>query len=605
MRYLLLIFLYVGLICQINSLAGLEQQWSNPLPYSQLNSAYDDYAPIFNNYDGLLYISSNRDKFHYLYSCTYKDSIYTSPKLINSPINMLNNNQNYICFMSPSLSYITSFIKTPTYPTLNLFKSYFVKNGWSEYILDDTLNIGESNAQLSISPDKLTAVYISTKDNSNNDTDLWMISRNEDGNWTEAIKLDEINSHGREITPYLKSGDSLYFASDGLGGPGGFDIYLTIKNDGIWQRPTPFFQLNSEFNESDLTFLPDGMLLFASDRPGSAGGLDIFYCKPIQLQDEIQSTLETEISIQTQVGIINALIENYTLYFPFPLIIPKEYFTDSTNKLFTSYYKASFDSLFSRMLLNPGSLIQISNSQFADDIKLMFSAKGINSDRIIFSGNTDDFVELSTNNPELFKLIKLSERKITLKPPVLDINLEERNHSKFDSLEFSLLIDSHVFRIDLNHNTLPQRFYYDLEPFNNLIGLNDSLQLSLKYSVNNSQYSIPNKVISINKNESNSIVKIENNLKYVDYYFVFRNTDDLNKFTSFNEELIDLIKLEMEIAKRVTIEYKNPKNEKLILQLISILNNKKKNIEPILVKGNNHNINSYENYIVRMRIEKY
>jgi len=43
----------------------------------------------------------------------------------------------------------------------------------------------------------------------------------------------------------------------------------------------------------------------------------------------------------------------------------------------------------------------------------------------------------------------------------------------------------------------------------------------------------------------------------------------------------------------------------LILQLISILNNKKKNIEPILVKGNNHNINSYENYIVRMRIEKY
>ena len=88
--------------------------------------------------------------------------------------------------------------------------------------------------------------------------------------------LSSINSPGDEITPYLKSSDTLYFASNGLGGPGGFDLYKSIRVDGIWQRPFPLTDINTEFDESDLTFINETTCLFASNRPGGKGGLDIY-----------------------------------------------------------------------------------------------------------------------------------------------------------------------------------------------------------------------------------------------------------------------------------------------------------------------------------------
>ncbi len=48
---------------------------------------------------------------------------------------------------------------------------------------------------------------------------------------------ESINSPGDEITPFLQSDDTLYFASNGSGGRGGFDVFICVYVAGEWQPP--------------------------------------------------------------------------------------------------------------------------------------------------------------------------------------------------------------------------------------------------------------------------------------------------------------------------------------------------------------------------------
>ena len=87
---------------------------------------------------------------------------------------------------------------------------------------------------------------------------------------------DLLNSAENEITPFLAGDDTLYFASNGFGGKGGYDVYVTIKVSGEWQPPVPVESINTSYNESDFVVLPGAAAVFASDRPGGKGGLDLY-----------------------------------------------------------------------------------------------------------------------------------------------------------------------------------------------------------------------------------------------------------------------------------------------------------------------------------------
>lgn len=77
--------------------------------------------------------------------------------------------------------------------------------------------------------------------------------------------------------PHLSFGGSaLYFASNKLGGFGGFDIYVCYLKNGTWTRPENLGpSVNSRGNEIT-PFLNDGTLYFSSDYHQGLGGYDIF-----------------------------------------------------------------------------------------------------------------------------------------------------------------------------------------------------------------------------------------------------------------------------------------------------------------------------------------
>ncbi len=75
--------------------------------------------------------------------------------------------------------------------------------------------------------------------------------------------------------------DTLFFASDRPGGYGGYDIYMSRKlPDGSWGLPINLGpQINTKDNEAlpTISYVRGFEMYFASDRPQSMGGYDIFY----------------------------------------------------------------------------------------------------------------------------------------------------------------------------------------------------------------------------------------------------------------------------------------------------------------------------------------
>lgn len=99
--------------------------------------------------------------------------------------------------------------------------------------------------------------------------------------WSTPVNLGPlINSPSLEGNPTIsKDGLSLYFASNRPGGVGGNDLWVAHRQglDSPWSPPLNLGSINTNFNEVAPALSRDEhYLLFVSNRPGGAGGPDIW-----------------------------------------------------------------------------------------------------------------------------------------------------------------------------------------------------------------------------------------------------------------------------------------------------------------------------------------
>jgi tetratricopeptide (TPR) repeat protein len=110
-----------------------------------------------------------------------------------------------------------------------------------------------------------------------------------DGDWTLPTNLGtNINSPGNEITPFLK-GNELYFSSDYHDGLGGYDIFVSKVENGVWRYPINSGNgINSSADEYFPAINSMGELYLTTNRLGGKGKTDIYKAfKPM-----LQSTPE-------------------------------------------------------------------------------------------------------------------------------------------------------------------------------------------------------------------------------------------------------------------------------------------------------------------------
>lgn len=115
-----------------------------------------------------------------------------------------------------------------------------------------------------IAPDGSRMIFSTDRSGGAGQTDLWFVERQPNNSWSLPQHCGEaINSPRSETTPFFVSNDTLLFSSDGFGGKGGMDVYMSVFRDGAWQDPVPLEDVNTELDETDAVKTRDGRLLFA------------------------------------------------------------------------------------------------------------------------------------------------------------------------------------------------------------------------------------------------------------------------------------------------------------------------------------------------------
>lgn len=125
-----------------------------------------------------------------------------------------------------------------------------------------------------------------------------------DGSWSEPVNLGkEVNTKGNEVFPFIHASGVLYYASNGLPGLGGLDIFTSsplVKNGEVtWSNVS---NLGQPFNgkKDDFGFIMDEegtKGYFTSSRPGGKGADDIYSWsstnEPVKAKEEelIASTI--------------------------------------------------------------------------------------------------------------------------------------------------------------------------------------------------------------------------------------------------------------------------------------------------------------------------
>ena len=165
-----------------------------------------------------------------------------------------------------------------------------VYSDWSPPInLGSVVNSGAEDFAPHISKNGLSLYFASTRPGGFGGEDLWVSKRaRNDDPWGQPVNLGSIiNTDGNERSPALsRDGHHMFFATTRSGGSGGLDMWISWRHDTRddfgWQTP---LNLGTQFNsaatdagpayfENDDAGIP--LLFLASNRPGGAGGLDIY-----------------------------------------------------------------------------------------------------------------------------------------------------------------------------------------------------------------------------------------------------------------------------------------------------------------------------------------
>lgn len=160
---------------------------------------------------------------------------------------------------------------------------YFVQNdslkGWGEPVPFKYNDSRYSFGHPFLTSDGKTLYFSSNRLGSIGGSDIWKCIW-ENGEWSEPINLgNHINTESNEFYPfYLESAKTLFFASDGRGGLGGLDIFVSnVVGDFYDFAQNLGSPINS--NVDDFSFITNPEIsrgYFASNREGGKGNDDIY-----------------------------------------------------------------------------------------------------------------------------------------------------------------------------------------------------------------------------------------------------------------------------------------------------------------------------------------
>ncbi len=260
--------------------------------YGKINSEYSDFAPVIANNGKTLYLTSGRladQGKENIYEVNKIDGIWQEPHMIDN-LNTKRNESLGAVNASNDVAYLFgNYLSNSKNGDIYLTRKN--DNGWEK----PSLIAGVNSDNVEIQPYVFENVmfFASNRPGGYGALDLY-VSVYTNGSWSTPENLgDVINTDEYEETPFLDwDGNTLYFASNGHPGLGGFDIFKAEKIGDTWQEWSEPENLGLVVNsvKDDRYFYNspfDNTAFISSNRFSGLGHEDIYHLTIRPIEEEI------------------------------------------------------------------------------------------------------------------------------------------------------------------------------------------------------------------------------------------------------------------------------------------------------------------------------
>lgn len=215
-----------------------------------INTENEEYVPVITADESELFFTSRRasttgggtdaslaDYYEDIYYSTLENGKWSDAKNMGSPVN----SEFHDATVGLSLDGQKLFLYRDNKKGVgNIYVSEKKGNEWSEPTeLPEPINSKNQETSACYSPDGNTIYFVSNRPDGKGGKDIYKATKNKEGVWGDAENLGSvINTADDEDAIFLHpDGKTLYFSSKGHPTMGGYDIFKSSYNKGIWSKP--------------------------------------------------------------------------------------------------------------------------------------------------------------------------------------------------------------------------------------------------------------------------------------------------------------------------------------------------------------------------------
>ncbi|MDF1672581.1 MAG: OmpA family protein, partial [Vicingaceae bacterium] len=232
-----------------------------------INSENEEYVPVITADESEIFFTSRRpnttggqidagiaDYYEDIYYSTLENDKWTDAKNMGNPVN----SESHDATVGLALDGQKLFLYRDNKKGIgNIYVSEKKGNDWSEPTeLPEPINSKSQETSACYSPDGNTIYFVSNRPNGKGGKDIYKATKDSEGNWGEAENLgNSINTSEDEDAIFLHpDGKTLYFSSKGHSTMGGYDIFKSVNEKGMWSNPENLgYPINS--SEDDVCFV--------------------------------------------------------------------------------------------------------------------------------------------------------------------------------------------------------------------------------------------------------------------------------------------------------------------------------------------------------------
>ena len=242
----------------------------DPKPLSSvLQTTPSQYFPVLTaDEQTLVFTALKSEGDEDLMTATFNGETWSPPVSLAATINTPENEGTASLSADGRTIVFTACQGRKGFGSCDLYMSHKTGSDWSSpENLGPTINTRFYESQPALTADGRQLYFISDRPGGKGRRDIWRSDLGADGNWTEPVNLGApINTGSNEASPFIHAnGQTLFFASEGHIGLGGYDLFVADNGALGWSAPTNLgYPINTSEDQASLFVAANGTRAYYS-----------------------------------------------------------------------------------------------------------------------------------------------------------------------------------------------------------------------------------------------------------------------------------------------------------------------------------------------------